>query len=100
MVKVTLNTGEVKEFGQGEYTAERGDFPNDAVVDVSVPFGWEAKVSRDYGDAGTHIGLEGGLPGEPKVHNMAEIGLGGAVSWIGVQDLTGGVGDKIGGLGI
>ena len=92
MVTLIFEDGSQQEFGEGEFSAQNGDFPNDTLAKVKVPFGWEAKVSKDFGDAGNRVGLQGALmPGETQVHDMAVIGLGRAVSWIGIQNLTGGI---------
>ena len=97
MVTIVWNNGQNrKELGTGKYTAQNGDFPNDVVEQVIIPFGWLAKVSRDFGEGGNQAMLEGSeMPGTPKTYNMADVGLEKALSFISVEDMTGGAADSI-----
>lgn len=97
MVTIVWNNGQNrKELGTGKYSAEYGEIPQDVVEQVIVPFGWLAKVSRDFGEGGNQAMLIGSEnPAEPKTYNMADVGLEKALSFISVEDMTGGAADSI-----
>lgn len=90
-VTVLWNNGaESKTLEEGSYTAQNGDFPNDVIEEVRVPFGYTAVILKDYGDEGSRRVLQGSsLPGQDAVYKMADEGLAGAVSNVKVEAALG-----------
>jgi len=78
-VKVVWEGGH-KEFGDGEYSAQNNDFPNDAITEIHVPFGWFVGASKDYSHGGKKIGMEGTNIGGVTVHKASNHGLANAIS--------------------
>ena len=73
-VTIKWNGGK-KKLGSGEYTAENGDFPNDAIEEIHVPFGESCLVYKDYGFSQGEAVLQGGDIGQDSIFRMSEIGL-------------------------
>lgn len=80
-VKVTWDNGQQsKEFELGDYTAENGDFPNDVIEEIHVPFGVTVLAFEDYSFEGDTQPMVGSDPTGLSVFSMKERGLDGKVS--------------------